>query len=276
MCESREPGASARRLMDNPGELEANGQSGRSTVRERVAKALDALSDGLHPYVEDALKTIYKDRWFKTVQSSFREGRGQPNADELHMAWDAHAVLTVMWDQWNSVFRHRLGSIHRSLVSELREFRNRWAHQDEFDFDDTYRIFDSCQRLLSAVDAPQAEFMAKEKMELLKYRFGLEVEEAQRRSIEQKRRWRDLVILTLACAATLLAIFLGDFGTRGWMLALFVVAAFGYVISQRFFSSIPISFVAHECRVCGRIIYGEVCPYCVAEGRLKATPKDGA
>lgn len=244
-------------------------------MRERVAQALDALSSGLKPIVEDSLKTIYKERWFHAVQSSFREGRGQANADEQNMVWDAHAVLTVMWDQWNSVFRHRLGGFHRSLVSELREFRNRWAHQEEFDFDDAYRILDSCERLLRAVDAPQAEFVAREKRELLRYRFGLEVEEAQRRSIEQKRRWRDLIILSVACATTLVAIFLGDFGPRGWMLALFVIVAFGYVISQRFFSRIPISFVAHECRLCGRIIYGEVCPYCVAEGKLKREEREG-
>jgi hypothetical protein len=33
-----------------------------------------------------------------------------------------------MWDQWNVVFRKTLGNAERSLVSELRDARNRWAH----------------------------------------------------------------------------------------------------------------------------------------------------
>ena len=41
----------------------------------------------------------------------------------------------------------------RKLVSELREVRNSWAHQNPFSLDDTYRALDSVQRLLSAVSA---------------------------------------------------------------------------------------------------------------------------
>lgn len=242
-------------------------------MRERVSKALDALAEGLHPFVQQQLQTIYRERWFATAQASFREGRGQQNVDEGSMAWDAHAVLTVMWDQWNSVFRHKLSHVERSLVNELRDFRNRWAHQEEFDFDDTYRVLDSCERLLKAVDASQAEAVGRDKLDLLRHRFSLEVEDAYRRARERKRRLRDIVILVACCGATLLAIFHG-IGTQewqGWVLALFVMIAFAYVISQRFLGNRPISFTAHECELCGRIIYGDLCPYCKAEGRIKTT-----
>ena len=37
-----------------------------------------------------------------------------------------------MWDQWNEVFRKTLGFAERSLVSELRDVRNRWAHNEAF------------------------------------------------------------------------------------------------------------------------------------------------
>jgi hypothetical protein len=41
-------------------------------------------------------------------------------------------VLKVMWDQWDSVFRKPLGRAERTLVAELRDVRNRWAHQESF------------------------------------------------------------------------------------------------------------------------------------------------
>ncbi len=48
-----------------------------------------------------------------------------------------------MWNQWNDVFRKTLGQAERTLVSELREVRNRWAHQEPFSSDDAYRALDS-------------------------------------------------------------------------------------------------------------------------------------
>ena len=60
-----------------------------------------------------------------------------------------------MWESWNDVFRLTLGPAERSLVSELRDHRNRWAHQEAFSSDDAYRALDSAGRLLSpAVSAP--------------------------------------------------------------------------------------------------------------------------
>ena len=88
-------------------------------MRERVGKALDALSVGLKPFVQDALKAIYRDRWFQTAQASFREGRGQQNVTEETMTWDSHAVLTVIWDQWNSVFRQQTDQPFRTRRNNI-------------------------------------------------------------------------------------------------------------------------------------------------------------
>lgn len=35
--------------------------------------------------------------------------------------WDVAALLRVMWEGWNEVFRRTLGQAERSLVSELRD-----------------------------------------------------------------------------------------------------------------------------------------------------------
>ena len=63
-------------------------------------------------------------------------------------------------------FRDTLGFTERSLVSELRGWRNKWAHQERFSSDDADRALDSAERLLTAVSAPQADEVAKIKREL--------------------------------------------------------------------------------------------------------------
>ena len=87
-----------------------------------------------------------------------------------------------MWDQWNQVFRDNPGFSERSLVSELREVRNKWAHQETFSTDDTYRALDSAARLLTAISAPQADEIEKMKMELLRLRFDEQVRGEKRKS----------------------------------------------------------------------------------------------
>src|SRR5690606_25906681 len=103
------------------------------------------------------LKATFGDNWIQTATGSFRDGRDRSLADGDAFDWDAHSLLTIMWDQWNAVFRTDLSHAERSLVSELREYRNRWAHQQEFDFDDTYRILDSVRRLLENAGAANVE-----------------------------------------------------------------------------------------------------------------------
>ena len=97
-------------------------------------------------------------------------------------AWDAAVLLRLMWEAWNSVFRRILGQAERTLVSELREIRNRWAHQEPFSTDDAYRALDSAGRLLTAISAPEAAEVEKIKMELLRVRFDEQVRSEKRRA----------------------------------------------------------------------------------------------
>jgi hypothetical protein len=83
-------------------------------------------------------------------------------------------------DQWNAVFTKTLGRAERSLVAELRDTRNRWAHQEKFSTDDAYRALDSVQRLLGAVAAEGAEEVGRLKKELLRTSFD-EAARAERR-----------------------------------------------------------------------------------------------
>ncbi len=148
----------------------------------RVGEALELLNRGLRPFVERELQAVHGDRWQEIVAQSLREERGAVKTSRKgEFNWDTHNLLTVMWDQWNAVFRNTLGHAERSLVSELREVRNRWAHQAPFSSDDAYRALDSIGRLLTAVSAPEAKELEEQKMALLRVRF-----EEQRRGEMRK------------------------------------------------------------------------------------------
>lgn len=143
------------------------------TNRDRIGGALELLNTGLVPFVERELKAVHKDKWVEVAAQSF-------GGKKVNWA-DPQTTLVVMWDQWNTIFKNTLGPAERSLVSELRDIRNRWAHMENFSSDDTYRALDSVGRLLTAVSAPEAAEVEKQKMELLRLRF-----EEQRRSEARK------------------------------------------------------------------------------------------
>src|SRR5437773_913365 len=147
---------------------------------ERVGKALDLVKTGLAPFVERELRSLYKDRALAEAQRFMTSER--LDANRPFAAWDAAVLLRLMWDSWNDVFRKTLGQADRSLVSELRDVHNRWAHQEPFSGDDADRALDSAERLLTAVSASQADDVRKVKMELRRTIFDEQVRSDRRRS----------------------------------------------------------------------------------------------
>ncbi|MGH8310940.1 MAG: Swt1 family HEPN domain-containing protein, partial [Steroidobacteraceae bacterium] len=151
-----------------------------TTNRERVGKVLDLLRDGLRPYVEREAKLHYGSRWSAQLQRILADSRlGDGKGDPLR---DVAVVLLVMEKTWDEVFRQSLGRAERTLLFELRDLRNKWAHQDPFSTDDAYRALDSASRLLTAVSAPEAGEVEKMKMELLRVRFDEQVRSEKRKS----------------------------------------------------------------------------------------------
>lgn len=60
-----------------------------------------------------------------------------------------------------------LGPVQKSYASELREARDKWAHNQPFSDDDAYRILDTAERLLRALNAADtAEDIAKIRLNL--------------------------------------------------------------------------------------------------------------
>jgi len=151
------------------------------TNHERVGKALELLKEGLLPFIARELEAEHGKYWITAVTSDWREELRWSDDDELpHL--DAALILRMMWEQWNAVFRKTLGHAERSMVSEMREVRNKWAHQEPFSSDDAYRALDTVSRLLTAVSAPQSAEAEKMKMDLLRLRFDEQVRSEKRKT----------------------------------------------------------------------------------------------
>jgi hypothetical protein len=226
-----------------------------------VAIGLETLTECLRPYVAREMESVHGNKWQQMAGNSFRSSRDNlsSNIDE----WDAHALLTVMWDNWNSVFRRKLGLFERSLVAELRAFRNRWAHQRPFEFDDTYRLLDSVQRLLSRTTPEATSEISEMKVSLLRDEFGEAINRKATEDDNRIQRWA-VAFVYLACGGVFVYLIPRTFPGAGglqYLLAACVGMAMSYLIFNRFRDR-PVVVGPRECRRCRRIIYGTSCPYC--------------
>ena len=170
------------------------------TNRERVQRGLDYLRAGLIPFVERELKAQMGDLWINDV--SYKMNRDLKRLPDGSYEWDTPSLLKAMMGNWRDIFGRTLGHFERSLVSELLETRNAWAHERTFSSEDTLRALDSIGRLLTAVSAhAQAKEVDKIKVELQRTVFAEQARQQTRNVplIEGQPTsgltpWRDVVM----------------------------------------------------------------------------------
>lgn len=127
--------------------------------RERVGRGLELLRDGLGPYVlSQALAKLPKNQSDAISRRLLPKGppKDAQKPADLAPHMDVQEVIFVMGDFWKEVFHDQLGHAGRTLLSELRNLRNDWAHMKKIEIDDAYRALDSITRMLEAVSATQA------------------------------------------------------------------------------------------------------------------------
>ncbi len=150
--------------------------------RDRIEQTLNLLREGLAPYVEREIENaLTQNRLAPERLETFRSDA--MFRDKPVSAWDAHALLKLMHEVWQEVFQGSLSYIGRSMVNELREWRNRWAHQATFSSDDTLRVLDTAERLLNMVSAADAA----EKIRQMKQELQRQIYEDQRRYQARKK-----------------------------------------------------------------------------------------
>ena len=57
--------------------------------------------------------------------------------------WDVAALLKLMWNAWNDVFRKTLGHAERTLSANSAMFATAGRTRSRFSSDDAYRALDS-------------------------------------------------------------------------------------------------------------------------------------
>lgn len=158
---------------------------------ERVGKGLEILRKGIQPFVERELKAFYGNLWFmdgveKTLSNRIgAEAQAAGTEEERFARLDVQAMLVIIWENWSrEVFQPKLGHTGRSYISELRDIRNRWAHQQAFSIDDAYRALDTMQRLLEMISAPEAAVVQASAREMMRQRFEEETKRELKKSTE--------------------------------------------------------------------------------------------
>lgn len=119
--------------------------------RDRVGRGFELLAKGLEPFVNAQMRRVDGDGW----ADRFVAQGPNPNGD--YSLSDPSFLLLVMTARWEEVFRAQLPRSIRSLVFELRDTRNKWAHNSGFSPADAHRALDSIRLALEAVDAHEAD-----------------------------------------------------------------------------------------------------------------------
>ena len=164
---------------------------------ERVAKALDLLRDGLGPACEATWRGFYGDGWLQQVNSRLHSPDREPSVG------DSAFLFKGVKATWNEVFGHGLGPSVRSLVFEVSDVRNRWAHQQSLTSDDTVRALDSMERVLEAFgNSDQRDQIRILRRDLMRQMFDEESRSERRRTAAKPTEgtpqagltpWRDIV-----------------------------------------------------------------------------------
>ena len=213
-------------------------------MRDPISRSLDLLATGLRPFVAARVEAVLRN----------------PDLAADVDGWDAQGLLVFIWERWNDLFRGELSFVERCLVSELRDFRNRWAHQDQLCENDIYRILDGIERLLRAVNRPEQQLVGELRRESLQRLWSEELGDSIR-----TRKIRFLWPY-LQCGASAIAIdaALLTFISTPWCWILSVLV---FVATMRIAWLQSVREASHgsgprECTHCGRIIYSIDCPYC--------------
>ncbi|MGC3994522.1 MAG: Swt1 family HEPN domain-containing protein [Propionicimonas sp.] len=121
--------------------------------RDRIGQMFEAMAPALDAFIADCVPTSPGiPTWVDVLR---RKDEANGITGKAYDRLDPQAQLRMLTEAWRS-FDGRLGRVHSSYASELRDIRNSWAHNAPFSDDDAYRALDTAERLLAAINAPEA------------------------------------------------------------------------------------------------------------------------
>jgi predicted AAA+ superfamily ATPase len=136
--------------------------------RDRVGKA---LNEQFGPALG-----VWVDR--KMTRKSPAGGNWKAGYPGENLASDPSALITVVFDNYQDVFKADIGSKGRSLLDLVRSARNDYAHNTPFSLDAAYKTLDRIEEFLVLIDASEAEEVGAAKTELMRARVEAEGKKA--------------------------------------------------------------------------------------------------
>lgn len=112
--------------------------------RIAVRNALNELKPYLSAYVEQV-------RGPGTFAVSGTKSLAQRQRPVSPRDADITALVGVILDEWRERFSEKLASKVRTYLVEVRDIRNRWAHEEPFDDDDRDRAIDTIRQVAKAI-----------------------------------------------------------------------------------------------------------------------------
>jgi hypothetical protein len=123
-----------------------------------VGEALAILIDGLAPFVQEASAKALPPSvlWTELLR---RKDAAAGRQMGTYRDGDLSLMLRAMTErlgEYGFPFSRHLSRPGQNYASELRDIRNRWAHNEAFTAPEAYRAIDSVELLLQAISAPEA------------------------------------------------------------------------------------------------------------------------
>lgn len=113
--------------------------------RESLSTAFAILNRALRPFVELHLRRAFGDDWESAAKR-------RTSVEHGNRPLDLAALLSAIHNN-KPLFVSSLSHIGQAYTSEMREFRNRWAHQEPIGEEDADRALDTASRLLCCIGA---------------------------------------------------------------------------------------------------------------------------
>ena len=131
------------------------------TNHELVGRALTSVRDAVRPVVERIWRGRFGARWRDQVNRRLPHRDRHANPDDLAF------LLKGMDATWDECFRGSFSRSTRSYLHLLWEARNRWAHNERFNPEETRRILDHSEMMLQALGADRSAAQVQELKRIL-------------------------------------------------------------------------------------------------------------
>ena len=137
--------------------------------RIQIDQLLAHFRRGYEPFVIHVFKSTHGDAWQDTLRAT-PEIRVPLDANTIQL--DATALVRIILAHWDSTFTRVLDKRDRALFYELRQIRNRWAHQVPLNDDDVDRMADTVLRLLTSIRADNVDEVLRMREEFRHTRYA--------------------------------------------------------------------------------------------------------